>query len=169
MELKLLLLCLSFTVLKTLALSYAKVFYCHTVQVLFTMEAFFVPVLPQRNLKMTKMKVAGSPNTGKSFCFPHFEVISSLGLFNSHLSSLQSPILSKGQNSGVDHVSDWTQLPPLYVPLRCWASLGLLSCSGDSRARTLCFMATWPYLYIFAKPEKCRRKSTSFFVNYCTG
>lgn len=53
---------------------------------------------------MTTMKVAGNPNTG--FCFPQFEVVSSLGLFNFCFSSLWSPILSKAQNSGVDHVSD---------------------------------------------------------------
>lgn len=52
---------------------------------------------------MTTMKVAGNPNTG--FSFLQFEVVSSLGFFNSCFSSLQSPILLKTQNSGIDHVS----------------------------------------------------------------
>lgn len=59
--------------------------------------------LPQGILKMTTMKVAGNPNTG--FSFLQFEVVSSLGFFNSCFSSLQSPILLKTQNSGIDHVS----------------------------------------------------------------
>lgn len=82
-------------------------------------------VLSQGILKMTTMKVTGKPDTG--FSFPQFEVISSFGLFNSRFSSLQSPILWKAQNFGVDHVSVWIQLFPLYVALRCWARLGLLS------------------------------------------
>lgn len=82
----------------------------------------------------------------------------SWGFFNSCFSSqLSIPAASHSLNSpefwhrsSVRLKSTPMSIFPPQLPNR----LCLLSWSSNSRARTYCITATWPYLYIFAKPEE---------------